>query len=282
MTAQPGTLWVVATPIGNLDDLTPRARAVLAHVTAIAAEDTRHSRALLQHYGIATPLLALHEHNEAAQTPQLLARLQAGADIALISDAGTPLLSDPGYLLVRAARAAGVRVSPLPGASALLAALMVAGLPSARFVFEGFLPPRAAARRAHLDMLAGEPRTLVFYEAPHRLAETLDDLCTCFGSERPAALARELTKLHETVLSGTLADLRARVAADADQRRGEIVLLVSGNTDSAAAALAAGRRLYRQLIEVLPPAQAARIAASHSGADRRALYRAATDGEDAE
>ena len=272
MATASGTLWVVATPIGNLDDLSTRARSVLGSVVVIAAEDTRHTRHLLQHFGLATPLLALHEHNEAGVVAALLARLAAGEDLALVSDAGTPLISDPGFRLVRAARAAGLRVAPVPGPAALIAALSVAGLPSERFVFEGFLPAKAGARRQHLAALVGEARTLVFYEAPHRLEATLADLAAAFGSERPAALARELTKLHETVIDATLGDLMARVAADADQRRGEIVLIVGGNDAQAAQALAEGRRLYALLRGELAPARAARIAAEFTGAPRRALY----------
>ena len=272
MATASGTLWVVATPIGNLDDLSARARAVLGSVVAIAAEDTRHTRHLLQHFGLATPLLALHEHNEAGVVAALLARLAAGEDLALVSDAGTPLISDPGFRLVRAARAAGLRVAPVPGPAALIAALSVAGLPSERFVFEGFLPAKAGARQQCLAELAGEARTLVFYEAPHRLEAALADLAAAFGSERPAALARELTKLHETVIDATLGDLISRVAADADQRRGEIVLIVGGNNARAAQALAEGRRLYALLRGELAPARAARIAAEFTGAPRRALY----------
>lgn len=274
MTNPGGTLWVVATPIGNLDDLSPRARQVLVRAAAIAAEDTRHTRPLLRHCGIRTPLVAVHEHNEATVVPALIARLQAGDDLALVSDAGTPLVSDPGFVLVRAARAAGLRVAPVPGPSALIAALSVAGLPSARFAFEGFLPAKAGARRARLAALVGEPRTLIFYEAPHRLQEMLDDLLAAFGAQRSAVLARELTKLHEIVLDGTLAALRERVGTDADQRRGEVVLLVAGNEAEDAQALGAGRRLYRLLCAELPPARAARIAAEFTGAPRRALYAA--------
>ncbi len=279
MTNPGGTLWVVATPIGNLEDLSPRARQVLVCAAAIAAEDTRHTRHLLRHCGIRTPLVAVHEHNEAAVVPALIARLQAGDDLALVSDAGTPLVSDPGFVLVRAARAAGLRVAPVPGPSALIAALSVAGLPSARFAFEGFLPAKAGARRARLAELVGEPRTLIFYEAPHRLQEMLDDLLAAFGAQRSAVLARELTKLHEIVLDGTLAALRERVGTDADQRRGEIVLLVAGNEAEDAQALGAGRRLYRLLCAELPPARAARIAAEFTGAPRRALYAADAVGD---
>jgi 16S rRNA (cytidine1402-2'-O)-methyltransferase len=275
MSASPapaGTLHVVATPIGNLGDLSPRALATLRTVDAICAEDTRRTRQLLAHFGVERPLLALHEHNEGAQAAQLVARLRAGESLALVSDAGTPLVSDPGFRLVRAARAAGIRVSPVPGACALIAALSVAGLPSDRFVFEGFLPAKAGARRERLAQLAGEPRTLLFYESAHRLTGTLDDLCATFGAERPAVLARELTKLFETVLDGTLGALRATVAAEAEQRKGEFVLLVHGAGDDAQAKAAAGRRLYAKLCEHLSPSTAAKLAAELSGAPRKALY----------
>lgn len=266
------TLYVVATPIGNLGDLSPRAQETLRAVAAICAEDTRHTRQLLAHFGIDTPLLALHEHNEKALAERLVARLAAGESLALVSDAGTPLISDPGFRLVRAARAAGLRVSPVPGACAAIAALSVAGLPSDRFVFEGFLPAKAAARRARLGALAAETRTLVFYESAHRIEQTVADLATAFDGARHVALARELTKLFETVLNGTLADLLARVQGDADQRRGEFVLIVEGAGDDADARLAEGRRLYARLGEHLPPSAAARLAAELSGAPRKALY----------
>jgi 16S rRNA (cytidine1402-2'-O)-methyltransferase len=273
MTHQPGTLWVVATPIGNLDDLSPRARRTLADADLIAAEDTRHSAALLRHFGIATHCVALHEHNERELCADLVARLRAGAGIALISDAGTPLVSDPGFRLVRAAREAGITVSPVPGACAAIAALSAAGLASDRFVFEGFLPAKSAARRAHLQQLRGEARTLIFYESSHRIAEALADLAAVFGAQRRGVLARELTKLFETMLDGTLAELAARVAADADQRRGEFVVLVEGAGDDAAAArLAEGRRVFDLLRAELPPARAAKVAAAISGAPRRQLY----------
>ncbi len=266
------TLYVVATPIGNLGDLSPRAQEALRAVAAICAEDTRHTRQLLAHFGIDTPLLALHEHNEKALADRLVARLAAGESLALVSDAGTPLISDPGFRLVRAARAAGLRVSPVPGACAAIAALSVAGLPSDRFVFEGFLPAKGAARRERLAVLAAETRTLVFYESAHRIEQALADLAAAFGGTRHVALARELTKLFETVLDGTLADLRARVQGDADQRRGEFVLIVEGAGDDADAKVAEGRRLYARLSEHLPPSTAARLAAELSGAPRKALY----------
>jgi 16S rRNA (cytidine1402-2'-O)-methyltransferase len=267
-----GTLFVVATPIGNLGDLSPRALDTLKAVAAICAEDTRHTRQLLAHYGVEQPLVALHEHNEEQLAAKIVARLQSGESLALVSDAGTPLISDPGFRLVRAARAAGVRVSPVPGACAFVAALSAAGLPSDRFVFEGFLPAKASGRRERLARLVAETRTLVFYESAHRIEEALEDLAAAFGDERPAVLARELTKLFETVLDGTLADLRAEVAADANQRKGEFVLLVQGAGEDADARIAEGRRIYAKLSEHLPPSTAAKLAAELSGAPRKALY----------
>ncbi|MFZ5637481.1 MAG: 16S rRNA (cytidine(1402)-2'-O)-methyltransferase [Pseudomonadota bacterium] len=268
----PGTLFVVATPIGNLGDLSPRALDTLRTVAAVCAEDTRHTRQLLAHYGIEQSLIALHEHNESGLAERIVARLRGGDSLALVSDAGTPLVSDPGFRLVAAARAAGLRVSPIPGPSALIAALSIAGLPSDRFAFEGFLPAKAGARRERLARLAGEPRTLIFYEASHRIEETLADAVTAFGPDRPAVVARELTKLFETALDGTLAALHARVAADADQRKGEFVLLIQGAADEAAAKLAEGRRVYAKLSEHLPPSTAAKLAAELTGASRKDLY----------
>ena len=269
---QPGTLHVVATPIGNLGDLSPRAQQVLGEVAAVCAEDTRHTRRLLAHFGIEADLVALHEHNEQQQAARLVQRLQAGESLALVSDAGTPLVSDPGFRLVRAAREAGVRVSPVPGPSALVAALSVAGVPSDRFAFEGFLPAKGGARRERLQRLAGEPRTLIFYEASHRIAETLDDMAEAFGPDRHAVMARELTKLFETGLDGRLADLRDRVREDADQRKGEFVLVVEGAAEDAGAVLAEGHRVCAVLSRHRPPSTAARLAAEITGAPRKALY----------
>ena len=209
-----GTLYVVATPIGNLDDISARALKILSSVALIAAEDTRHSVRLLQHFGINTPLAACHEHNERDEGNRFITRLQAGDSVALISDAGTPLISDPGYHLVRQARAAGIAVVPVPGACALIAALSAAGLPSDRFIFEGFLPAKAVGRKARLSQLKEEPRTLIFYEAPHRILECLQDMESVFGAERPALLARELTKTFETLKGLPLAELRAFVESD--------------------------------------------------------------------
>jgi 16S rRNA (cytidine1402-2'-O)-methyltransferase len=275
-----GKLWVVATPIGNLDDLSARARDVLRDVDLIAAEDTRHSAALLKHIGSNVRTFALHEHNESGASEQLIERMRDGAHVALISDAGTPLVSDPGFRLVRATRAAGISVSPVPGACAAIAALSIAGLPSDRFVFEGFLPAKSAARRAQLETLRAETRTLIFYESSHRIAETLDDFVTVFGAERGAVLARELTKLFETSFNGTLAELSTRVAQDPNQRRGEFVLLVAGATaDADSTHLLEGRRVYELLQRELPPSRAAKLAAEITGAPRKALYDSVKDPE---
>ncbi|MGN0858578.1 MAG: 16S rRNA (cytidine(1402)-2'-O)-methyltransferase [Stenotrophomonas sp.] len=271
-------LYVIATPIGNLADISARALETLKQVAAVCAEDTRHTRPLLAHYGIDKPLIALHDHNEEAIADKVVARLLAGESLALVSDAGTPLVSDPGFKLVRAARAAGVRVSPVPGACAAIAALSVAGLPSDRFAFEGFLPAKSSARRERLSRLAGASATLVFYESSHRIEESLADMAAVFGGDRPAVLARELTKLFETVLDGDLDSLLAKVKADPNQRRGEFVVMVQGAVDDEAAQIAEGRRLYARLNEHLPPSTAAKLAAELSGAPRKALYGQSADG----
>ncbi len=273
MSLEPGCLWVVATPIGHRDDLSARAIETLRAAAVIAAEDTRHSRPLLVHHNIDTPLIALHEHNERDAVEAIVRRMQDGDAVALISDAGTPLISDPGFRLVRAARAAGIRCIPVPGACAAIAALSVAGLPSDRFVFEGFLPPKTAARRSRLQELAGDARTIIFYESSHRVAESLADMCDVFGAGREAVLARELTKLFETVLGEPLGELAQRVAADPDQQRGECVVLVAGRGEEADAKLAEGQRVFAILREELPPAKAAKLAAAISGAPRKELYR---------
>lgn len=268
-----GVLYVVATPIGNIEDLSPRARRILAEVQLIAAEDTRHTGSLLAHFGIRTPLLSLHEHNEAGRTPRLVEQLLAGESLALVSDAGTPLISDPGFDLVRAACAAGVTVTPIPGPSALIAALSVAGLPTDRFVFEGFLPAKSAARRTRLETLAAETRTLVFYEAVHRLKESLADMAQVFGEERAAVVARELTKLHETLSRGTLAGLVAAFDKNNDELKGEVVVLVAGAPAAqSGAAIIEAERLLRILLEELPVKQAASLAARISGGKKNQLY----------
>nr|WP_040261826.1 16S rRNA (cytidine(1402)-2'-O)-methyltransferase [Pseudomonas massiliensis] len=274
-----GTLYVVATPIGNLEDMTPRALRVLTQVALIAAEDTRHSLRLLQHFGIQTPLAACHEHNEREDGGRFLGRLQAGDDVALISDAGTPLISDPGYHLVRQARAAGVPVVPVPGACAVIAALSAAGLPSDRFIFEGFLPAKAAARTSRLEALREEPRTLIFYEAPHRILESVQAMEAVFGPERPAVLARELTKTFETLKSAPLAELKAFIETDVNQQRGECVVLVAGwsaPTGEEALSVEALRVLDLLLAE-MPLKKAAALAAQITGVRKNLLYQVALE-----
>jgi 16S rRNA (cytidine1402-2'-O)-methyltransferase len=241
-------------------------------VPLLAVEDTRHSRKLLMPFGIDTPLLALHEHNEREQVGRLLEHLLAGADLALISDAGTPLISDPGFVLVRAARAAGIRVVPVPGACAVIAALSVSGLPTDRFRFEGFLPPRAVARKERLQALAGESATLVFYESSHRIVESLHDMADTLGAERMATVARELTKTFETVASGTLEALCAWVSADANQQKGEFVVMVQGAVSDATALDEAARHTLRVLLQDLPLKQAAALAAQITGLSKNRLY----------
>ncbi len=264
-------LYVVATPIGNLADMVPRAVEVLQSVACIAAEDTRHSRRLLEHFGINTPLVAYHDHSSAADTEKLLRRLRDGDSLALISDAGTPLISDPGYRLVDAALSEGIVVVPVPGASAAIAALSAAGLPSDHFVFEGFLSAKAGARAARLDRLAQEERTLIFYEAPHRLLDTLAAMGEAFGEQRLAVLARELTKKFETIHRAPLAALAEWVAADSNQQRGECVLLVAGCVPSEELPAEAIRTL-ELLLEELPVKQAAALAARISGEKKNRLY----------
>ena len=276
---QPGSLYVVATPIGNLDDISARALRILREVALIAAEDTRHSARLLQHFGIQTPLAACHEHNERDQGGRFLARLQAGEDVALISDAGTPLISDPGYHLVRQARAAGIAVVPVPGACALIAALSAAGLPSDRFIFEGFLPAKTAGRRARLEQVREEPRTLIFYEAPHRILECLQDMREVFGDDRPALLARELTKTFETLQGLPLAELCEWVAADSNQQRGECVVLVAGwqAPEGEDAVSAEALRVLDLLMAEMPLKRAAALAAEITGVRKNLLYQVALE-----
>jgi 16S rRNA (cytidine1402-2'-O)-methyltransferase len=266
-------LFVVATPIGNLGDLSPRAREVLGSVKLIAAEDTRHTRQLLQNFGIATPLTSLHEHNEAHKSGELVARLLQGESIAVVSDAGTPLISDPGFDLIAGARRSGIAVVAVPGPCAAIAAISIAGLPAGRFVFEGFLPAKAAARRAHLETLASESRTLIFYEAPHRLAEALDDMVVVLGAQRRATVSRELTKKFETTYGGTLAELRQQAGHDAAMARGEIVIVVAGSASGASNAVSLNaEQVLRALLADLPPSQAAKIAARITGEKRNELY----------
>lgn len=278
MTTLAGTLFVVATPIGNLQDMSPRALQVLKDVQLIAAEDTRHSARLMQHFGIGTPMTACHDHNERGKGERLVERLLAGDDIALISDAGTPLISDPGYHLVRQAREAGVKVSPVPGACALIAALSAAGMPSDRFAFEGFLPAKAHGRRQRLQALVAEDRTWMVYEAPHRLLECLQDMQQVFGNERRVLLARELTKTFETLRSAPLAELVAWVAGDADQQRGECVLVVEGAPQPDADAVSEDAlRVLDLLLAEMPVKRAAKLASEITGVRKNLLYQIALE-----
>lgn len=268
---QSGVLYLVATPIGNMGDISARAREILAGAGVVAAEDTRHSGRLLRELGLERPLVSLHEHNEKARAAELVARLKAGESVALVSDAGTPLVSDPGFPLVRAAVEAGIAVVPVPGACAAIAAVSASGLPGERFCFEGFLPARAGARKQRLAELAHEPRTLVLYESPHRIAASLADLAAALGGERRACVAREITKLHETFYRGSLDELARRAQADADFGRGESVVVVEGAPRRAGdgAPLDAAIAV---LLRYLTPSAAAAAAAELTGARRNDAY----------
>ncbi len=271
-------LYVVATPIGNLDDMTPRAIRILESVALIAAEDTRHSGRLLSHFNIKTPMIAVHDHNERQQPQKIIARLEKGDSVALISDAGTPLISDPGFVLVREVRAAGYSVVPVPGCCALVAALSAAGIPSDRFAFEGFPPAKSQQRLAYYTALAVEQRTLLFYESPHRIEDSLQAMVAAFGADRPVVLARELTKTFETFLAGTAAEVLARVAADANQRKGEFVVIVQGAPKADDALLdAEASKVLDILLDELSVKQAAALAAKITGVKKKVLYQAALE-----
>ncbi len=270
-----GCLYIVATPIGNLSDISERAVQVLQNVNLIAVEDTRHSGKLLKYLGINTPMRALHEHNELEEAQHLIAKLKAGEPVALISDAGTPLISDPGYQLVKAALAEHIKVSPVPGASALIAALCVSGLPSDSFIFEGFLPGKSPARQNKLSELADESRTLIFYEAPHRILACLQDMQEIFGSERTAVITRELTKIFETIKKDTLANLLAWVEADDNQQRGEFVVLVQGKPKDTSTIDKQAEHVLDILMQELPLKQASQLAAKITGIKKNTLYQLA-------
>ena len=265
-------LYLVATPIGNLGDISSRALEILRAVDMVAAEDTRHSRHLLQHFGIGTRLVAYHEHNEEQQTPVLINALEQGDSIALVSDAGTPLVSDPGYRLVSAALDSGVRVVPVPGPCAAIVALSASGLPTDRFVFEGFLPAKLGARVRRLESLKTEQRTLVFYESCHRIVDCLKDMVTVFGGERHAVIARELTKTFETIRKASVGELVEWVEEDSNQQKGEIVLLVEGAETSNEESDALLSKLLPVLIDELPVKQAAKIASLVTGVHKNELY----------
>lgn len=265
-----GVLYIVATPIGNMQDMSFRAIETLKSVDFIAAEDTRYSASLLQQFSIPTPTVALHEHNERDRTDQLMSHLTAGKSVALISDAGTPLISDPGYFLVREVRALGVRVVPIPGACAAIAALSASGLPTDKFVFEGFLPAKTKARVDRLTSMLQETRTMIFYEAPHRIVDLLIDMQKVFGDERQVVIARELTKKFETIHSATLLEAVEWVQADANQQRGEIVVLLHGETNPISHIASEDALIL--LLEHLPLKEAVEVAAKLTGARKNELY----------
>lgn len=271
-------LYIVATPIGNIDDISLRAIETLKQVDLIAAEDTRHSKSLLDRLGVSTPLVAYHEHSGAPKLEKLLSVLEEGKRLALISDAGTPLISDPGYPLVSAARERNIAIYSVPGPCAVITALAASGLPSDRFSFEGFLPAKSVARRKRMEALAADERTLVFYEAPHRILECLQDAKLVFGADREAVVARELTKTFETYLSGSLESLCEQVASDQNQQRGEIVLIIR----AAVAQKEEGpseedKRLLKLLLNELPASKAASVVAKYSGRDKKELYQLAME-----
>jgi 16S rRNA (cytidine1402-2'-O)-methyltransferase len=275
-----GRLYVVATPIGNLGDLSPRARAVLSDCALIAAEDTRHTGILLKAFGIGTPQVSLHDHNEGVRAIEIIARLREGKSVALVSDAGTPAISDPGFELVRAVAAAGIDIIAIPGPCAAIAALSIGALPTDRFCFEGFLPARGAARRQRLKSLEQESRTLVIYESPHRVRETLEDCVAAFGEARAATVVREATKLHETTYRGSLLELLRESKSDADFARGEIVVLIGGAPqmpagDADSQANAELDKVLAALLAELPLKQAARLAAQITGARDNEAYKRA-------
>lgn len=273
-----GTLYCVATPIGNLEDMTARAKRILAEVDKVYAEDTRVTRNLFSHFGIQNSLASLHDHNEANRVESICAELGQGMNLALVSDAGTPLISDPGYKLVRALGEAGFNIVPVPGPSALIAALSVAGLPTDRFVFEGFLPAKPSARRKMLEELKNEPRTLVFYESSHRIADMLEDLAAVFGEVRQAVVLRELTKLYESIYRGSLAELVQRIARDSDMSRGEFVVVAEGkavSAEEAQTAMLEADTILDVLLEDLPVKQAAAITARLTGLPKNQLYKQA-------
>ena len=279
MSGSTGVLYIVATPLGNLGDITQRAIQVLESVDLIAAEDTRNSQKLLNHFGIKAPMIALHEHNEREQADEIIAKLQSGQSIALISDAGTPLISDPGYYLVSLVHEQELKVIPIPGPSALTAALSVSGLPTDHFCFEGFLPSKTAAREKVLANLKHETRTLVFYEAPHRIVATLTSLCNIFGAPRQACLVRELTKLYETIRRDQLVNLLQWVSANPEQQKGECVLVVAGaaeRTDSDKVEIDVDVLLVN-LLQHLSLKDAAQLTAKATGLKKNALYERALE-----
>ena len=271
-----GTLYIVSTPIGNLKDITHRAIEMLNNVDLIAAEDTRRTGVLLKHYDIKTPLSSFNSYNQVKKSGHFIARLLKGQDLALVSDAGTPLISDPGYRLVRTAKNIGLKVSTIPGPCALIAAISASGLPSDRFIFEGFLPAKSSARIAKIQSISSELRTIIFYEAPHRILETLEDMLAVINPLRQIFLARELTKTHETFLSGTLIEVLELVRADINQQKGEIVLVLAGSDPSEENPdTSESDRMLSILLEELPLKQAASLVAKITGGQKNIFYKLA-------
>jgi len=271
-----GALYIVATPIGNLGDLSPRAKSVLENVDLIVAEDTRHSKPMLNQFGIETKIHAYHDHNERKQTPILIRQLQDGASIALISDAGTPLICDPGYHLVLAAHAAELQVIPIPGSSALISALSAAGFSSEKFIFEGYLPARKIARQQRLQLLKDETRTLVFYEVPHRIFASINAAIACFGSERQAVIAKEITKLHEKIRRGTLAELKGWIHSDKDLSKGEFVIVIQGAKEISLDELEA-RRILKILLAQRTFKEAIRLTSEITRGKKNDIYKLAME-----
>jgi 16S rRNA (cytidine1402-2'-O)-methyltransferase len=268
-----GELYIVATPIGNMGDMVPRAVDILHTVDLVAAEDTRRSSRLFSHFGIKTPMISYHDHSDNKQINTIVDMLLRGNSVALISDAGTPLISDPGYTLVKIVRDKGLKVVPIPGSCALIAAISASGLPSDRFIFEGFPPAKSSARVAKFESVAEESRTLIFYEAPHRILETLTDMVNVFGGTRQVVIARELTKTYETFLSGSLMEVLVQVKEDENQQKGEIVIVLEGvHSSEKDPDIAEARRVLAILLDEVPLKQAALLAAKITGYQKNALY----------
>jgi len=265
----------VATPIGNLADISERAVQILSQVDLIACEDTRHTQKLLQHLGLRKPMISVHDHNESERIEQVRQHLSEGRSIALVSDAGTPLISDPGYVLVSALRSDGFTVTPVPGPSALITALSAAGLPTDRFLYEGFLPHKAGGRRERLEAVVNETATLVFYESRHRILDTLSIMAEVLGTDRPACVARELTKTFESFYTGTLPQLLSQLSEDDNHQKGEFVVMVSGNPEPVRAGSLDTERLLRLLLDELPPKKAAAVLAEMTGTGKKEWYQQA-------
>ncbi len=275
MSNQSGVLFVVATPIGNLEDMTERARRILAEVDLIAAEDTRHSKKLLVHLGVNTPMCAYHDHNERKIAAGIIDQIKQGQNIAMISDAGTPLINDPGYHLVKMAHENALKVIPIPGASAAIAALSVSGLATDSFIFEGFLPDKQIARRKHLQKLLKETRTLVFYESPHRICAFIEDCAAIFGEDRQACIAREISKYYETIRNDSLGKLIKWLKEEENQRKGEFVVIVQGNSDAVEVGEEEAIRILEILLKDNSLKQACALTAEITGLKKNALYKMA-------